>query len=153
MQSIHLIRDNLERSEDIVLSRVEEMRDHCVVFPTPRGGCHTLWVLGHLAYIEALVIRSFMLGEPNPLADWEEVFDGVDTSGDIEQFLPFDQVLTHEMPSDTCVDDFVARLFDRRRPRSGERGRPGWRRRALRHLPTMFPVRCRPLVHAPRATG
>ena len=93
MQSIHLIRENLKRSEDIVLARVEEMRNHCVVFPTPRGGCHTLWVLGHLAYIEALVVRSFMLGEPNPLADWEEVFDGADTSGEIEQFPPFDQVL------------------------------------------------------------
>jgi len=93
MQSIDLIRENLKRSEDIVLARVEDMRDHCVVFPTPRGGCHTLWVLGHLAYIEARVIRSFMLGEPNPLAPWEELFDGADTSGDIEQFPPFDQVL------------------------------------------------------------
>jgi hypothetical protein len=93
MQSIDLIRENLKRSEDIVLARVEDMREHCVVFPTPRGGCHTLWVLGHLAYIEALVIRGFMLGEPNPLAHWEDLFDGADTSGDIELFPPFDQVL------------------------------------------------------------
>ena len=93
MQTIHFIRDNLKRSEEIVLSRIEEMRDHCVVPPTPRGGCHTLWVLGHLAYIEALVIRKFMLGEPNPLADWEEMFDGWEVSGDIEHFLPFDRVL------------------------------------------------------------
>jgi hypothetical protein len=93
MQSIDLIRENLERSKDIVLARVEDMRDHCVVFATPRGGCHTLWVLGHLAYIEALVIRSYMLGESNPLAHWEELFDGADISGDIELFPPFDQVL------------------------------------------------------------
>ena len=51
MQSIELIRDNLTRSRDHVLARIEDMRDYCVVFPTPRGGCHTLWVLGHLAYI------------------------------------------------------------------------------------------------------
>ncbi len=25
------------------------MRNHAVVFPTPKGGNHTLWVLGHLA--------------------------------------------------------------------------------------------------------
>ena len=93
MQSIHLIRENLQRSEDIVLSRIEEMRDHCVVAPTPRGGCHTLWVLGHLAYIEALLIRKFMLGESNPLADWEEMFDGWDVSGDVEHFVPFDRAL------------------------------------------------------------
>jgi hypothetical protein len=93
MQTIDLIRDNLKKSRDRVLARIEEMRDHSVVFPTPKGGCHTLWVLGHLAYIEALVVREFMLGEGNPLAEWEEVFDGADTSGDIRQFPPFDQVL------------------------------------------------------------
>ena len=93
MHSIDLIRENLKRSEDIVLARIEDMREHCVVFPTPRGGCHTLWVLGHLAYIEALVIRGYMLGQTNPLAHWEDLFDGADTLGDIEQFPPFDQVL------------------------------------------------------------
>jgi hypothetical protein len=54
MQSIDLIRDlirdNLKRSRDRGLARVEEMREHCVVFPTRNGGCHTLWTLGHLAY-------------------------------------------------------------------------------------------------------
>jgi len=93
MQSIDLIRDNLRRSRDRVLARVEEMRDFCVVSPTPRGGCHTLWVLGHLAYIEALVVMKIMLGNSNPLADWEEIFDGADVSADIGRFPPFDQVL------------------------------------------------------------
>ena len=93
MQSIDLIRDNLKKSRDRVLARIEEMREHCMVFPTRNGGCHTLWVLGHLAYIETLVIRGFMLGEANPLADWEQVFDGTDVSGDISQYPPFDQVL------------------------------------------------------------
>lgn len=94
MQSIDLIRDNLKKSRDRVLLRVEEMREHSVVFPTPKGGGHTLWILGHLAYIEALVIRRFMLGEPNPLAEWEELFDGTDTTGDVSHYPPFDQVLT-----------------------------------------------------------
>ena len=102
MQSIDLIGDNLKQSERRVLARVEEMREHCLVRPTPQGGCHTLWVLGHLAYIEQLVIRTFMLGEANPLADWENVFDGDDVSGDIDQYPPFDQVLA------TCRDVRVA---------------------------------------------
>lgn len=93
MQSIDLIRGNLITSRDRVLARVEEMRDHCVVFPTSEGGCHTLWVLGHLAYIEAWVVHGFMLGQRNPLAAWEEIFDGADTSGDISQFPSFDLVL------------------------------------------------------------
>ena len=93
MQSIDLIRDNLTKSMKRVLVRVEEMREHCVVFPTPKGGSHTLWVLGHLAYIEAQVIRGFMLAEPNPLAGWEDPFDGTDITGDISRYPPFDQVL------------------------------------------------------------
>ena len=93
MQSIDLIRDNLKKSRDRVLARIEDMREHCIVSPTSNGGCHTLWVLGHLAYIETLVIRTFMLGEGNPLAEWEDVFDGVDVSSDIRQYPPFDEVL------------------------------------------------------------
>ena len=93
MQSIDLIRDNLRKSKDRVLARVEDMREFCLVFPTPRGGCHTLWVLGHLAYIEALIVRGFMLAESNPLAEWEELFDGPDTIGGVIEYPPFDQVL------------------------------------------------------------
>jgi hypothetical protein len=93
MQSIELIRDNLRKSRDRVLARVEDMREYSLVFPTPRGGGHTLWVLGHLAYIEALVIRRLMLGEENPLADWEAVFDGADVSGDVRRYPSFDDVL------------------------------------------------------------
>ena len=93
MQSIDLIRDNLAKSRDRVLARIEEMREHAVVFPTPNGGCHTLWTLGHLAYIELLVVRTFMLGASNPLAHWEDTFDSADTSGDVGRFPPFDDVL------------------------------------------------------------
>jgi hypothetical protein len=93
MQSIDLLRDNLKKSMDRVLARIDDMREHSVVFPTPKGGGHTLWVLGHLAYIEALVVRGFMLGEPNPLAEWEELFDGADTTGDVGRYPPFEQVL------------------------------------------------------------
>jgi len=93
MRSIELVRDNLNKSRDRVLLRIEDMKEQGVVFPTPRGGCHTLWVLGHLAYIEGLVVRAFMLGERNPLADWEQLFDGPDPSGEANQYPPFDQVL------------------------------------------------------------
>lgn len=93
MNSIELLRDNLMKSRDRVLLRVEEMRAHALVFPTPNGGGHTLWVLGHLAYIETLVVHTFMRGEANPLAAWEQAFDGADVSGDARDFPPFDEVL------------------------------------------------------------
>ncbi len=93
MQSIELIRDNLIRSRDRVLANVEDMREHAVVFPTPHGGSHTLWVLGHLAVIEGMVVQSFMFGEENPLAEWEEIFDGTGTTADLDHYPPFDEAL------------------------------------------------------------
>lgn len=93
MHSIGLIRENLKRSETIVLARIEDMREYGMVLSTPRGGCHTVWVLGHLAYIEALVIRRFMLGESNPLAEWEVLFDGASVSENAALFPSFDQIL------------------------------------------------------------
>jgi hypothetical protein len=98
MRSLDLIRDNLQKRRDRVLAHIEDMRDHAVVFPTPNGGCHTLWTLGHLACIELLVVRTFMRGEANPLAHWEATFDGADVSGDISTFPSFDDVLA------TCRD-------------------------------------------------
>jgi hypothetical protein len=102
VHSIELLRHNLRQSETLVLARIEDMRNHAVVFPTTSGGCHTLWVLGHLAYIEALVVRTFMRGAANPLAAWEPLFDGEEPSGDIGRYPPFDDVLAacrHERAS------------------------------------------------------
>mgnify|MGYP001823491881 CR=1 FL=1 len=93
MQSIELIRVNLKRSQEIVLSRIDDMREHALVAPTPQGGCHTLWVLGHLAFIESLLIHQFMQGQPNPLEAWEEMFDGAEVISDPARLVSFDVAL------------------------------------------------------------
>ena len=90
METIDLIRDNLLQSRDRVLVRAEDMREHGMVFPTPNGGAHTLWTLGHLAFIEGQVIHQFMLGHANPLEAWENPFDGAEVSGDPADYPPFD---------------------------------------------------------------
>lgn len=93
MTSRELVLGNLTRSRDRTLARIEDMRGHCMVPSTSPGGPHTLWILGHLAYIEGLVIHSFMLGEPNPLAAWKDPFDGADVSGRSEDYPSFVTVL------------------------------------------------------------
>ena len=116
MDSIDLIRENLKRSETIVLSRIEDMRDHCMVRPSLDGGYHTLWILGLLAYIEGLVTFHFMLGKPNPLADWEDMFDGPKVSGKKEDFVPFDCALVecHAIRASTLslLDSFDEKDLD-----------------------------------------
>ena len=125
MDSIDLIRESLSRSEDLVLARVEDMRPHALVFPTPRGGCHTLWVLGHLAYVEAMVVSDFMLGRPNPLADWAERFDGADVSGALEDFPPFDEVLTECRRTRTSTTAFLDTLTESDLDRASARAPAG----------------------------
>jgi len=94
MQSIDLIRDNLKKSTNRVLARVEEMGETATVFPTPKGGCHTLWLVGHLAFSEQHIIREIMLGEANPLAKWRELFGhGNEPTGDAGRYPPFTEVL------------------------------------------------------------
>ena len=93
MNSIDLIRQNLTASRDRVLARIEEMREHCFVAPTPQGGAHTLWVLGHLATIEGHIIRELMRGEPNPLDHWRALFDGDEVSMTTSDDPGFDEVL------------------------------------------------------------
>ena len=159
MLSIDLIRENLRRSEDIVLARVEEMREHCLVFPTPRGGCHTLWVLGHLAYIESLVIHSFMLGEPNSLADWEEVFYGDDISGDVEHFPPFDRVLEEcrrvRATTISLLDSFAENDLDQMSENvpNGAEGLFGTYRRCFQYAAEHWFMHRGQLADARRASG
>lgn len=112
MDSIQLIRENLSRSEDIVLSRIEEMDEHCTVAPTPRGGCHVLWVLGHLAFIERLVIQEFMLGERNPLDHWASLFDGADVDEDPASYPTFHEVLAECRASRAATIRILDRLSE-----------------------------------------
>ena len=126
MNSIELLRDNLVKSRDRVLARVEEMREHAFVFPTPNGGGHTIWVLGHLAYIEAQVIHQFLHGGTNPLADWEAVFDGADVSGDVALYPPFDTVLARCRAERQATLALLASLTEADLDRTSGFVPPGW---------------------------
>ena len=94
MESIELISRNLRLSEEIVLSKIDDMRPHGSVRPTLNGGCHTLWILGHLAFIESLVINEFMLGRENPLQDWKPLFDGEQVTDECLTAVTFDEALS-----------------------------------------------------------
>lgn len=159
MESIDLIRENLKRSEEVVLARIEDMRHHCTVFPTPRGGCHTLWVLGHLAYIEAQVIREIMLGGQNPLAHWEDLFDGAEVSGDAGQFPPFDQVLDEcravRASTTSLLDSLSEEDLDRASANvpDGVEGLFGTHRRCLQYAADHWFMHRGQLADARRAAG
>jgi hypothetical protein len=62
----HAIKFALTISNGSVLSVIDEMGDAATTFPTPNGGCHPLWVLGHLTLVEGM-IPTALFAEKNPL--------------------------------------------------------------------------------------
>jgi len=60
-------------SNRAVLSVIDEMSSAPTTFPTPNGGCHPLWVLGHLALVEGM-IPAALFGEENAAAGWNKYF-------------------------------------------------------------------------------
>jgi hypothetical protein len=126
MQSKDLVLDNLKKSAERVLAHVEDMRELALVFPAREGGCHTLWVLGHLAYIEGLVIYGFMLGGQNPLAGWEQIFDGPDPSSDANDYPQFDEVLAKCRDIRRSTVALLEKLSEDDLDRTSARAPKGW---------------------------
>lgn len=94
MQSKDLLKSNLEMSMGMVLGLIGDMKDAPLTFPTPKGGNHPLWVLGHMAYSEGSILQEMMLGESNPLSEWKEIFGaGTEPVADASAYPSFDEVM------------------------------------------------------------
>src|SRR5262249_25950447 len=73
MQTKEAILFALNFSNGALMSALDEMSGAPTTFPTPNGGCHPLWVIGHLAFVEGM-IPEILFGEPNPVAEWATLF-------------------------------------------------------------------------------
>lgn len=92
MQMKETIRFALTASNGAVLSVIDEMSDAPTTFPTPNGGCHPLWVLGHLALVEGM-IPEILFGDENPVAAWQQYFgQRTEPVGDAGAYPPFVEV-------------------------------------------------------------
>lgn len=93
MKAIDLIRTALAFSDRATTGLIEDMRDAPLTAPTPRGGNHPLWVLGHITFIEASVPKV-LFGDKHPLEHWAPFFaPGSEPSSDASRYPPFDEVL------------------------------------------------------------
>jgi hypothetical protein len=92
MNTKDTIKFALTVSNGAVLSVIDEMSDKPTTFPTPNGGCHPLWVLGHLALVEGM-IPVVLFGDKNPAAEWHSYFgEGSEPVGDAAAYPPFREV-------------------------------------------------------------
>jgi uncharacterized damage-inducible protein DinB len=84
MKAKETIRFALNVSNGAVLNAIDKMSDAPTTFPTANGGCHPLWVLGHLTMVEGM-IPEVLFGDKNPVAEWQKYFgeasEPVDNAG------------------------------------------------------------------------
>lgn len=92
MKAIDLIRRAMETSAQFTPRFFEDMRDEPLTQPTPHGGNHTLWVMGHLACSEG-ALCAMIDGSPCPYEQWWPLFGrGTEPTTDADQYPSFDEV-------------------------------------------------------------
>jgi hypothetical protein len=68
------------------------MSGAATTFPTPNGGCHPLWVLGHLTLVEGM-IPEILFGEKNAAAEWQPYFgENSEAVANAGAYPPFTEV-------------------------------------------------------------
>lgn len=55
------------------LPAIDAMADAPLTYPTNNGGCHPLWVMGHLAVVEGM-LASMLTQANSPASHWEPLF-------------------------------------------------------------------------------
>lgn len=86
------IRHSLKLADQATMRSLATIEDAPLTFPTANGGCHPLWVIGHLAFVEGMT-HELLGGGGNPVAHWAEIF-GQDTipTADAAQYPAFAKV-------------------------------------------------------------
>jgi DinB superfamily len=93
MKAIDMIRWALQMTDESTAKLVADMRDESMTRPTPGGGNHALWVVGHLAVIEGMIPHT-VFGEPHPVQHWWPLFGtGSKPTDDASSYPAFDEVL------------------------------------------------------------
>jgi uncharacterized damage-inducible protein DinB len=92
MQTKEAVKFALTVSNGAVLGVIDEMSGAAMTFPTPKGGCHPLWVLGHLTLVEGM-IPAILFGDKNPAAEWQQYFgENSEPVADAGAYPPFAEV-------------------------------------------------------------
>lgn len=76
MESKQQLQHSLHTAYSITLPLLADLQDAPMAFPTEHGGNHPTWLAGHLTHSVGLLLWEIMQGKPNPLAQWDELFQG-----------------------------------------------------------------------------
>ncbi len=93
MSAKSTIESVLVVSEQMLMMAIDGLSANPMVRPTGDGGPHPLWLVGHLAVVEAGV-PNILMGKESPLAEWSPLFGrGVEPSDDASIYPSFSEVV------------------------------------------------------------
>ena len=93
MNSTSFIKMALENGKGWTLGLVNDMKDAPLTQPTPNGGNHPLWVLGHIVRAESDLLDGFILGQPNRYPELECFGMGKEPSTNADDYPSIDDLL------------------------------------------------------------
>jgi uncharacterized damage-inducible protein DinB len=95
VNAIAFIKTALEGGRMWLETLLKDVDDRiAMTMPTPNGGNHPRWIVGHIAVSEASVVAHLVKGEAAPLAEWQPLFGrGSTPSADASQYPPMDELL------------------------------------------------------------
>jgi len=93
MNGVEFIKTALQMSMGWGRPGLEDMQDAPTTFPTPNGGNHPLWVLGHLVIAEGNIVNGLIKGEESPYKDLEPLFgQGTTPEADASKYPTMDEL-------------------------------------------------------------
>lgn len=87
MQTKDLLVTALRQSYGLVMPLLEDLKSAPHVAPTPKGGNHAHWTVGHLVVSEGQ-FRAMMRGIPNPVQELKPLFGGGSTPNPVGNDYP-----------------------------------------------------------------
>lgn len=86
------IRYVLGLADGASLPAIDALADAPLTYPTPNGGCHPLWVVGHLAVVEGM-LTSMLTQGASPTSHWEPLFgQDSEATADAGRYPTYDEV-------------------------------------------------------------
>ena len=93
MNALELLKVTLENSRGWTMGLLNDMKNEPFVQPTPNGGNHPIWVLGHIVRAESDLVDCFVQGKPNRFPELEEKFSmGTTPSANGDDYPSMDEL-------------------------------------------------------------
>lgn len=93
MKTTEFIKMSLVSGKDWLLSLIVDMRHAPLTQPTPNGGNHPLWVLGHVIHSESDLLDVLLLGKANRFPELENCRPGSQPTTNASDYLTMDELL------------------------------------------------------------